>query len=186
MRGEREAMEIYIGDTPEQLGSYQTADASIVGDKVVTKADYLALVAQVERWKTEYILEVRKHVRLHNKVYSGEYSGRMPEGMIYSEDYLIQNAVEVIEEEIGSNRECLREIQEQALQDLYKFGFTPEQYHLFKQSKDGLALQAEAGRLGWLACWNWVSSDSDLNLEQKTFEDFANEYAERIRQGGGA
>ena len=44
-------MKIYIGDTPEQLGSYQTADAIIVGDKVVTKADYLALVAQVETYK---------------------------------------------------------------------------------------------------------------------------------------
>jgi hypothetical protein len=41
-------MNVYIGDTPEQLGSYQTADAFIVGDKVVTKTDYLALVAQVE------------------------------------------------------------------------------------------------------------------------------------------
>jgi predicted RNase H-like nuclease (RuvC/YqgF family) len=47
-------------------------------------------------------------------------------------------------------------------------------------------IEAEAGRLGWLACWNWISSDSDLNLEQKTFEDFANEYAERIRKGGEA
>ena len=41
-------MNVYIGDTPEQLGSYRTADAIIVGDKVVTKADYLALIAQVE------------------------------------------------------------------------------------------------------------------------------------------
>jgi hypothetical protein len=43
-------------------------------------------------------------------------------------------------------------------------------------------VKADAGRAGWLACWSWVSSDTDLNLEQKTFEDFANEYAERIRQ----
>ncbi len=36
-----------IGDTPEQLGSCTTADTMMIGDKIVTKQDYLALAAQV-------------------------------------------------------------------------------------------------------------------------------------------
>jgi hypothetical protein len=41
-------MTLYIGDTPEQLGSCLTADAMMIDGKVATKDDYLALVAQVE------------------------------------------------------------------------------------------------------------------------------------------
>lgn len=68
-------------------------------EKTVSERE--TLVSQVERWKSEYIGEVRKHVRLHNEVYSGAFSGRMPEGKIYSEDYLVDDAVNVIESEIG-------------------------------------------------------------------------------------
>jgi hypothetical protein len=45
-------MKSYIGDTPEQLGSCLTADAMMIDGKVVTKADYLALAAQVEAIKS--------------------------------------------------------------------------------------------------------------------------------------
>lgn len=38
---------LIIGDTPEQLGKITAADAIIVDGKIVTKADYLALSAQV-------------------------------------------------------------------------------------------------------------------------------------------
>jgi hypothetical protein len=40
--------EIVIGDTPEQLGQIEAADAMMIDGKIVTKADYLALAAQVE------------------------------------------------------------------------------------------------------------------------------------------
>lgn len=40
-----------IGDTPQQLAVCATADAMMIDGKIVTKADYLALVAQVETLK---------------------------------------------------------------------------------------------------------------------------------------
>ncbi|WP_396180167.1 hypothetical protein [Flavobacterium sp.] len=39
--------ELVIGDTPAQLGQIQAADAMMIDGKVVAKADYLALTAQV-------------------------------------------------------------------------------------------------------------------------------------------
>lgn len=42
---------------------------------------------------------------------------------------------------------------------------------------------AEAGRAGWLACWNWISSNEEINFVEANFDDFANQYAERVRAG---
>jgi hypothetical protein len=158
-------MKLYIGDTPEQLGSYQTADAIIVGDKVVTKADYLALVAQVETYKIA--------LDTISSVVSGKTEFSLSE---INSDYLNR----ILK---ASPSQCLREIQEQALQDLYKFGFTPEQYHLFKQSKDGLTLQAEAGRAGFVAGYNSGFADRGLNRSFSP-EWHASHYAHDIRQRG--
>ena len=89
----------------------------------------------------------------------------------------LMQAVEAIPEQ------CLREIQEKALQDLYKFGFTPEQYHAFKHSKDGLALQAEAGRAGYLHGHLDALGDPD-EMDKEHSEFRSKQYANRIRQGG--
>jgi hypothetical protein len=40
--------EIIIGDTPAQLGQIEAAHAMMIDGKVVTKADYLALAAELE------------------------------------------------------------------------------------------------------------------------------------------
>lgn len=45
---------IYIGDTPEQLGSCNVADAVIIGGKVYTKD----LIAELEREKAELMAQV--------------------------------------------------------------------------------------------------------------------------------
>ena len=45
--------EIVIGDTPAQLGQIKAASAMMIDGKVVTKADYLALAAQVEVLRRE-------------------------------------------------------------------------------------------------------------------------------------
>ena len=42
---------LIIGDKPAQLGQIEAADAMMIGGKIVTKADYLALAAQVEALK---------------------------------------------------------------------------------------------------------------------------------------
>ena len=80
--------------------------------------------------------------------------------------------------------QCLRDIQEKALQDLYKFGFTPEQYHTFKHSKDGLALQAEAGRTGFVAGYHkmhieFVGSVAPIG----SAEHAADQYTNLVRKG---
>ena len=45
-------MKFIIGDTPQQLAVCATADAMMIDGKIVTKADHLALVAQLTALKT--------------------------------------------------------------------------------------------------------------------------------------
>jgi hypothetical protein len=46
-------MNVYIGDTPEQLGRIEATSAMIVDGKVVTKVDYLTLVVLVEELRSQ-------------------------------------------------------------------------------------------------------------------------------------
>jgi hypothetical protein len=100
-------MKLYIGDTPEQLGSYQTADAIIVGDKVVTKADYLALVAQSDLLNAHLKrmqVFAAKYITPNGRVGDAEFI----EQMIYLLDGPEQRKAQ------ATPQQCLREIQAEA------------------------------------------------------------------------
>ena len=103
-------MNVYVGDTPEQLGSYQTADAIIVGDKVVTKADYLALVAQVE------LLAGHRH-ELLDLVYNNAI-GQVAMGYAIDGELMAEHAYDItgidatsVTNSLPPTTQCLREIQ---------------------------------------------------------------------------
>lgn len=71
----------------------------------------------------------------------------------------------------------LRDHDSEVVKEWIKIGLTPEQYHDFKVSRDGLALQAEAGRAGYQACLQ------NIGYHEPEWQDDANAYAEKVRSG---
>jgi hypothetical protein len=161
-------MNVYIGDTPEQLGSYRTADAIIVGDKVVTKADYLALVAQVE------LLAGHRH-ELLDLVYNNAI-GQVAMGYAIDGELMAEHAYEItgidatsVTNSLPPTTQCLKQIQAEAGSAGYYNGF-----------KDALIIEPP------LPPATGTSATVDVfqyRIEQAS-RYAANQYANRIRQGG--
>ena len=103
-------MTLYIGDTPEQLGSCLTADAMMIDGKVVTKADYLALVTQVGLLNAQMV-KMQKRSTLYLQ----------PDGES-DHDFInyILGVLDGPEQRLAQStpNQCLREIQAEAIETL--------------------------------------------------------------------
>ena len=93
--------------------------------------------------------------------------------------WLLDNCQEIESLTNMEPEQHLAEIRAQAVMDAIKNGFTPEQFHALKESRDGIESRARAAIKGWWACWEWVDSD---DRDKLTLIPAADQYAENIRQ----
>ncbi len=182
--------------TLEELAKHHESTGSAVS-RYVCESDYDALVAQIQvfkaqlREKDSMLAEASDRVDANiNEKYAA--FEKLNASVVHNKELAAQ--VEVLRgalEPFASTGlpSCVSREDYSVMHERVKDWFGATQFkkaiEVYNQTPAACLAQvkAEAGRTGWLACWNWISSDTDLNIEQKTFEDFANEYAERVRQG---
>ena len=139
-----------IGDTPAQLGQIEAADAMMIDGKIVTRDDYRAMAAQVE------VLQAHRK-ELLDLIYNCAI-GQVAMSHVVDAESLAQSAYSITGIDAASNRKpddttpqhYLRQVRADAVVDAIDNGFTPEQFHALKDSRDGVQLRADAGRDGYL------------------------------------
>lgn len=178
-------------------------ESAFIAGAQKTMEDCTPSAFKAEVWKKEYINEVKKHVALHNQVYSGEF-GIPPEGKIYDANAVATDAVNVIEDEISKHAElpqgglAYNEINrlKSALSELHRACHSVVGFIQSNQDRERLVnvmrktpaqhlaeIKAEAGRAGYLqGMLDALSGPSGKEIGAAFFR--ADEYADEVRQGG--
>jgi hypothetical protein len=102
---------LIIGDTPQQLGQIEGADAMMIDGKVVTKADYLALVAHVEVLK-QCVTSAKAHGNILHSLTLQVIQGAELNGSDL--DYISESQVDEI-------NACLAQVKVQAVSEFLAF-----------------------------------------------------------------
>jgi hypothetical protein len=100
-------MKFIIGDTPQQLAVCATADAMMIDGKVVTKADYLALSAQIQVLTAQLVTIDKIHSDLTN-------AEMVVEGCDHIGGLITNEQIDDIGNALSYPEDCLREIQAEA------------------------------------------------------------------------
>jgi hypothetical protein len=99
----------------------------------------------------------------------------------------IADDIEKLQEVVNKTpTQHLRDRAAEVVKEWIKIGLTPEQYQDFKVSRDGLALQAEAGRAGFVAGFELCQSTMPppwCALVSVNYHGVAEQYANKVRRG---
>jgi hypothetical protein len=101
-------------------------------------------------------------------------------------NYPIRQYNDVVEQFNKTPTQHLRDRAAEVVKEWIKIGLTPEQYQDFKVSRDGLALQAEAGRAGFVAGFELCQSTMPppwCALVSVNYHGVAEQYANKVRRG---
>ena len=75
----------------------------------------------------------------------------------------------------------LRQMRADAVMDAINNGFTPEQFHALKDSRDGVQLRADAGRVGFIA--GYMLCNDGAALLKHNYKGMADNYHASILAG---